>query len=680
MVSRLLNLCGLSLGPESELVAADTWNPEGYWENSGIVELNDRLLAKMGGGWDLVPELYPGWESRPDLESYRVEAKQTAGRFGELGTWGWKDPRSSLTLPFWRTVVPDLKVVICVRHPHDVSYSLRRRGSYSQLFCLTLWLDYYLQILHDVPLEDLIVVHYDSFFEDAVGETTRLLEPLGLTASPEQIKNACASVVPELRHHKNRDPILASSWLNEEILRVYSILCSKAGPVFETAAARTEAGQNKTVDPAYQVWNSLQGRQFRPPLAPLRLKLEEQNRLLKSTRERLELTSLGKREAGSTSVSERQTPGVLFVSDPSHPENSRLLLNFLKWFRQDTKVPCTILLKEDSQSRKEFEASGSVKIWHPHQTLALEADSIALIYSDAPLPPELRSLPNTFDCPVVAQVHQFDYLLGSENDLPTSDHYLAFSDAARQALTQRFQIPEGRVERLYPFVSSADGGRPATRPAAVVRAELNLRSDSLIVAGSGLADWSYGTDLFVQLAGMINGSGIFDPVTFVWASEAGSDDPSIFRADIRKCGLEGLVHLIENTRTVSLYLAACDVYLLPSRGDFLPLDLLTAASLGKPVVTLAASPAHIEFGEQECAAVVPYLDLNSAARKLVDLLQSPEMRKTTGDNGARKTKALYDSDVVAPQIAKVIGRSLRERSQPKGMALLSDLHCVTELL
>ena len=40
--------------------------------------------------------------------------------------WGWKDPRNSLTLPFWKELLPNLKVVVCVRNPIEVIASLRR--------------------------------------------------------------------------------------------------------------------------------------------------------------------------------------------------------------------------------------------------------------------------------------------------------------------------------------------------------------------------------------------------------------------------------------------------------------------------------------------------------------------------------------------------------------------------
>ena len=74
MVSRLLNLCGLYLGPESQLWPPGPDNPEGYWENMHFVEINDRLLAHLDAGWDLAPAVCGGWELRSELASLRKES------------------------------------------------------------------------------------------------------------------------------------------------------------------------------------------------------------------------------------------------------------------------------------------------------------------------------------------------------------------------------------------------------------------------------------------------------------------------------------------------------------------------------------------------------------------------------------------------------------------------------
>jgi hypothetical protein len=61
---------------------------------------------------------YLGW---PRLARFRSVANQT-------GLWGWKDPRSTWTLPVWRELFPGLRAVHLLRHGVDVAASLRTVG------------------------------------------------------------------------------------------------------------------------------------------------------------------------------------------------------------------------------------------------------------------------------------------------------------------------------------------------------------------------------------------------------------------------------------------------------------------------------------------------------------------------------------------------------------------------
>ena len=61
---------------------------------------------------------YLGW---PRLARFRSVPNQA-------GLWGWKDPRSTWTLPVWREIFPNLRAVHLLRHGVDVAASLRAVG------------------------------------------------------------------------------------------------------------------------------------------------------------------------------------------------------------------------------------------------------------------------------------------------------------------------------------------------------------------------------------------------------------------------------------------------------------------------------------------------------------------------------------------------------------------------
>src|SRR5262245_28438813 len=110
LAARALNLLGVDLGSEAGLARpGPIENPKGFWERKAIKELNEELLASFGGSWSEPPDLEPGWEHSPALAAFRDQAKALLEEeFASSELYGWKDPRSSILLPFWKLLVPDL--------------------------------------------------------------------------------------------------------------------------------------------------------------------------------------------------------------------------------------------------------------------------------------------------------------------------------------------------------------------------------------------------------------------------------------------------------------------------------------------------------------------------------------------------------------------------------------------
>src|SRR5687768_16363487 len=126
-------------------------NPLGFWEDLRFVKLNDEILRRSGGRWDQPPRQVPppgtGWREVRIGRKARRLLREIRGR----GPWGWKDPRTALTLPFWTAFVPDAKVVICLRHPGAVSASLSRRVHEPSDQGESLWRVYNERLITSVP-------------------------------------------------------------------------------------------------------------------------------------------------------------------------------------------------------------------------------------------------------------------------------------------------------------------------------------------------------------------------------------------------------------------------------------------------------------------------------------------------------------------------------------------------
>ncbi len=242
VLTRMLNLCGCYLGAEADLVVATESNPEGHWENLRFVRLNDQVLEELGCGWDHWRELATGWHRNSHFFWARAQAGLLLQEFAGREPWGWKDPRNSLTLPLWTDLVPDLRIVVCLRNPLEVAASLRQRNFMSHARSLALWEQYNRSIWENTTPERRIVTHYSDVCANPRAELQRLLGFLEVTASTERLDGTAAACSREFRHATFTVGDLLDAGAPAEVYELYAHMCSEcSGPEGKRAALALES-------------------------------------------------------------------------------------------------------------------------------------------------------------------------------------------------------------------------------------------------------------------------------------------------------------------------------------------------------------------------------------------------------------------------------------------------------
>jgi hypothetical protein len=223
MVAQLLYRLGLDLG-DAPLVAGPA-DPATPWSNEAFVRVNEGILRAQGGDWDVPPA--PGWDE--GLGSLRQEAEWLIGGFRGREPWGWEDPRSSLTLPFWLDLLPEMKVVVCVRNPLEAADALREQGVTSHAFGLNLWKAYNERLLETLPEGRYVVTHHDAYLYRPQAEIRRVLDFLGMTASDQLIAHARSTSLKGLRHHSvATDELRDLKVAPPEMYELYTRMCREA--------------------------------------------------------------------------------------------------------------------------------------------------------------------------------------------------------------------------------------------------------------------------------------------------------------------------------------------------------------------------------------------------------------------------------------------------------------------
>jgi hypothetical protein len=245
LVTRILNLLGVDLGPADRLGGPGPHNPRGFWEHREIRSINDAILARYGGIWPHpLPVMPPGWHDDPALDDLLAQARQLIARdFAAALLWGWKDPRAVITLPFWRRVLPPpqrWKYVICLRNPVDTARSMRKQLETGERSCdaqtaeqaysraLAEWHEFVGHVLAQTGDAPQLCLFYEDLMQDHGTEVTRLARFIGRepqSRDAEVRRQIDEFHDPSLQHHHTPpEQVINEPLLPAEGKRMYAEL------------------------------------------------------------------------------------------------------------------------------------------------------------------------------------------------------------------------------------------------------------------------------------------------------------------------------------------------------------------------------------------------------------------------------------------------------------------------
>ncbi|PYI70246.1 MAG: hypothetical protein DMF02_09410 [Verrucomicrobia bacterium] len=180
------------------------------------------------------------------MNPLRLKARLLIEGFAPANVWGWKDPRNSLTLPFWQDLLPGLRTLIVVRNPLEVAHSMRERNGTSYSFALRLWEIYNRRLVEVANEKDRLVTRYDAFFEDTESELRKILQFAGLKDT--ELRNAAGLVSTRRRHTHFTIDDLIDAGVSDEVIELYRSLIAEASPT-KTRVAKAASRRDTSSEP-----------------------------------------------------------------------------------------------------------------------------------------------------------------------------------------------------------------------------------------------------------------------------------------------------------------------------------------------------------------------------------------------------------------------------------------------
>lgn len=120
LLARYLAESGVDMG--KDLLGAHTTNPAGHYEDPGMLAWHQKILALHNMDHRVSDDI--NWQIPAEMKARALEL--IAERSVQT-IWGWKDPRTSLFLDFWTTLLPGAFVLATYRNYRDTVSSLITR-------------------------------------------------------------------------------------------------------------------------------------------------------------------------------------------------------------------------------------------------------------------------------------------------------------------------------------------------------------------------------------------------------------------------------------------------------------------------------------------------------------------------------------------------------------------------
>ncbi|MCK5061125.1 sulfotransferase [Candidatus Parcubacteria bacterium] len=213
-VAGVINSLGVSMG-EKHFIKKDYKNPFGYYEDLRFIELNKKILNEQNNDITRVPSAE---RIMAQKEKYRDQIKKLLAENSKIASWGWKDPRTVLTIDLFYPYIKNPYFIICERASEEIAKSLKRRDGLELQIGIELADEYkncIKNFLNNNEIDKLLWIK----FEDLINDSERIVQEISEFIQADPTKRQLTRAINSV---KNKNKIKFNKAL--QIIK-YTLMC-----------------------------------------------------------------------------------------------------------------------------------------------------------------------------------------------------------------------------------------------------------------------------------------------------------------------------------------------------------------------------------------------------------------------------------------------------------------------
>ena len=222
------------------------------------------------------------------------------------------------------------------------------------------------------------------------------------------------------------------------------------------------------------------------------------------------------------------------------------------------------------------------------------------------------------------------------------DRFIAVSHGVANKLLTVFRVPKRKIRVVHNGISLEPFDQVVTDG---LRERLIGLTDRPVVMTIARLDEQKGQSYLLRAAAKVPGA------TFVLVG----DGPD--RKRLEQCakqeGVSDRVQFLGHRDDIPELLACCDLFVLPSLYEGLPLSILEAMAAGKPVVSSAIEGTEEAVVDGETGLLVPPGEASALADAIDKILSDPELGSRLGLRGRDRVRMEFSAEVMAKRVGDV---------------------------
>jgi glycosyltransferase involved in cell wall biosynthesis len=232
-------------------------------------------------------------------------------------------------------------------------------------------------------------------------------------------------------------------------------------------------------------------------------------------------------------------------------------------------------------------------------------------------------------------------------------HTIAVSASCRDFLVRREGVANDRVSIIHNAIDTTRF-TPSAAHRAAARSRLKIPAEGPVVAGVGRLNPQKNFSLFIEIAGLVaarNGD-----TRFLIAGTG--PEEALLRSKASALGLDGRITFAGYVADPRDIYNSCDVLLMPSRFEGLPMTLLEAMAMEVPVVASRLDGIAEVVTDNRDGFLIRPDDAAAFASTVTALIGDPERRRSVGIAARRKVEEGFSAQRMVSEIEAIYDRFL----------------------